>query len=691
MKLRLFKLSYFLFLLFLFHSITGFASEPYCQNLGFEMGNFTNWTGYTWIYQTKPANSTPKTEGIVYGRHTIMSDKNAYDTNTGNQLKIIPDGFDYSAKLGNTDKGGQHQSLQYTLHVDSLNSLLIVKFAVVFLNPLSGHTKEEEPRFTITFFDSKGDTIPDCANYDVYSGDATIAGFQTYYPSGSSEPVVWRDWTTVGIDLLPYIGQDITVEFMAADCTHQGHYGYAYITAQCQAMEINVQYCASDVNATLIAPDGFMTYKWLDNGIEIGTDKYLTIQNPSEGKKYQCELTSETGCTVTLESTIQRYNPHAQFTSSFDCSTNTVLFQNNSTATNGTVNYLWDFGDGSSSTETNPSHTYNTFGPKTVKLIVKNPPSTCIDTMTEVIYTFERQKVRIEGDSLYCLGKTVTLYGKDAYSYQWSIGETTDSIQVGTSGTYWVVGFSKDGTCNSLPYYYNVNSYPDWVLDIQGNTNLCYGDTISLKATGAVSYVWDTGEKTDEIKINKEGTYTVTGTNENGCIKQKSIIVTKIELPKKDFSLSRDKINLRNNTVNAYISPELNVSYVWDFGDGTQLTGANVSHQYSIDYSNWRFPITLTATNEYGCVSDTTKYVDVLFFIPNVFTPNGDGVNDIFMPNVKLSIYDRNGILMYEGTEGWDGNYKGQKADNDTYFYYLKYNDYNGEEKIAKGYIMLKR
>lgn len=655
------------------------------------MGNFTNWTGYTWIYQTKPVNSTPKVEGIVSGRQTIMSDINAYDANTGNQLKIIPAGFEHCAKLGNTNKGGQHQSLQYTLHVDSLNTLLIVKFAVVFLNPLDGHTKEEEPRFTITFFDSKGDTIPDCSNYDVYSGDATIAGFQTYYPSGSSEPVVWRDWTTTGLDLQKYIGQDITVEFMSADCTHQGHYGYAYVAAKCQPMRIGVEYCTSDVYATLVAPDGFLSYKWTKGSTKVGTQQTLTIQSPNEGDQYQCELTSETGCTVILESTVEKYNPKSIFTSNFDCSTNTVSFQNQSSVTSGSIEYGWDFGDGTISDESNPIHTYNTFGEKKVKLTVKNPPSTCTDTMTQVIYTFERQKVRIEGNSSYCLGEKTTLYGRDAYSYQWSTGETTDSIKVGTPGTYWVVGYSQDRSCNSEPYYYNVSPYPDWTLSIDGNNYFCDGDNTILKAEGAQLYLWNTGETSDQIKVSKEGTYTVTGTNENGCKKQSSFTITKIALPKVDFKLSKTEINLKSSTITTSITPESNTTYVWDFGDGTQFTGASASHQYSIDYSQWQFPVTLTATNNYGCVNDTTQTVDVTFFVPNVFTPNNDGVNDVFMSDVKLEIYNRDGVLMYKGENGWDGNYKGQKADNDTYFYYLIYKNGNSEEKSLKGYVILKR
>ncbi|HET7733513.1 MAG TPA: hypothetical protein VFK73_06710, partial [Paludibacter sp.] len=93
-------------------SASAYAAQPYCQNLGFELGNFTNWVGYTWVYRTDyPVYSTPKKEGIVYGRHTIMTDTLAYDSNTGNKLKKIPAGSRYSARLGDAFTGGLDESL----------------------------------------------------------------------------------------------------------------------------------------------------------------------------------------------------------------------------------------------------------------------------------------------------------------------------------------------------------------------------------------------------------------------------------------------------------------------------------------------------------------------------------------------------------------------------------------------------
>jgi hypothetical protein len=79
------------------------AQSYYCKNLSFELGNFTNWVGYTWRYSVAPdatwINTNPA-PGLVSRRQTIMSDTSAYDANTGYALKKIPKGYKYSARLG---------------------------------------------------------------------------------------------------------------------------------------------------------------------------------------------------------------------------------------------------------------------------------------------------------------------------------------------------------------------------------------------------------------------------------------------------------------------------------------------------------------------------------------------------------------------------------------------------------------
>lgn len=671
-----------------------YATEPYCQNLGFESGNFTNWVGYTWIYRTDyPTYSTPKQEGIVSGRQTIMTDTTAYDANTGNKLRKIPKGSRYSARLGDAVIGGLEESLSYTLTVDSTNALLIWRFAVVLQNPLSGHLKYEEPRFKVSLIDQHGDTIPDCANYDVYASDATINGFQTYYKSNNN-PIFWRDWTAVGANLLPYLGQTVTIEFMAADCTHQNHFGYAYFVAECHPMYIAMQYCSGDTKAKLIAPEGFEKYVWKDSAnVTVGSTRALEVADPKEGSKYNCLLTSATGCTVSLSSKIQRYEPNADFKYELvDCNnlSNTMRFTNIYPAVNGTLEYNWDFGGGKTSTEKNPVFTFNSSGLHDVTLVVSNPPSTCSDSITKRVETFYPPLVGIKGDSLYCAGKTTTLKAYGAYRYEWSNGSTADSIQVGNDTTVWMIGYSSAG-CYTEKKYFKVRQAPDWNFSSDGKLIFCSGGSTTLTAAGAMSYRWNTGVKTDTIRVITPGTYTVTGVNSLGCEKVISINVVEDPLPNVDFSLSTPEVDSRRNKLTCTVPFVDGILYEWTMGDGNSKSGPEITHAYDVSNNLYDYTITLTATNGNGCVNSLSKTVDIVPFIPNVFTPNGDGVNDVFVPGMTLQVYDRYGLKLCDGNDGWDGTFNGKKMDNDTYFYHIIYTDKHQQTQIMKGCVTLMR
>jgi gliding motility-associated-like protein len=685
-----------LLVLFITFCIPSFGGDSNCTNLGFELGNFTNWVGQTWLYSTEvPSINTSKSTGIVSRRQTIISNTSAYDANTGSALKEVPSGYSYSAKLGDVTKTTDsnprcwEQSLRYTMTVDSSNALLIMKFACV-LEYASDHTALMEPRFKVTLYDSTGTKISDCANYDVYSSSGTVKGFQTYTPSGSSNPVKWRDWTTVGANLLPYLGQTITIEFMSADCTGRFHFGYAYFVAGCQSMSITVKYCSSDIVATLTAPEGFESYSWTNSsGTVVGSAQTLQLTSPAEGAVYTCSMTSATGCTVSLQATVVKYTPKAGFSYALDCNTGTVQFTNTSTTNHGTLGYEWDFGDGSSSSEKNPTHTYTTSGKTyTVKLKITDSPSSCTDSTTTTVESFAKTLVGISGDSVYCPNDSITLKAYGAASYKWSTGSTADSITVSTAGKYWLIGYSTNG-CISDTIYKTISQAPGWSLTSGGDSTFCQGLSSVLSVSGASSYLWNTGATTNTITVTTSGTYTVTGTSIYGCPLSKTFHITVYPLPNADFTLSTTTINTKHHEVTGSIAAESNVDYLWDLGDSTTATGTNFSHTYAISNSVLAYIVSLTATNQYGCSTVTTQTIDMVPFIPNVFSPNNDGVNDLFMPDLNLQIFDRNGLLLYKGSSGWDGTYNGKKVNPDTYFYLIKYTNSKNEVQTKKGYITL--
>jgi gliding motility-associated-like protein len=162
-------------------------------------------------------------------------------------------------------------------------------------------------------------------------------------------------------------------------------------------------------------------------------------------------------------------------------------------------------------------------------------------------------------------------------------------------------------------------------------------------------------------------------------------------LPKVDFSFLPDALDSRHNTLSCSITAQEEVKYAWNMGDGTRETGLTIQHAYNISNSILQYLITLTAKTIYGCKDSSFKAVDVVPFIPNVFSPDGDGINDIFMSGFEMEIVDRNGLQLYKGNTGWDGRHNGQPADPDTYFYLIYYKDSNQKIHTRKGYVTLVR
>ena len=668
-----------------------------CTNLSFELGNFTNWTGYNWVYSTEvPSANTSKVQVTLptARRQVIMTDTTAYDANTGNALRKIPPGYKYSARLGDAitsaDLGNfrdWEQSLKYTMTIDSTNALLVMKFALV-LQYASDHTALMEPRFKLTLLDEKGNTIPDCANYDVYSTNTTVKGFNSYTPAGAKDPIKWRDWTTVGANLLPYLGQTITLEFMAADCTGRFHYGYAYFVAECRPLNIVLSYCAGDSIAKLTAPVGFEKYYWKNSsGTVLDSTQILKVINPTEGAVYSCSMTSATSCTVTLQSTINRYLITNDFSSTMiDCKSNFVQFTNSSTTNRGTLAYNWDFGEGGTSTDKNPQYKFATSGMHQVTLKLANAPSSCTSTLTKTIESFSPPLVGIKGDSTYCPGESISLKAYGAFRYIWSTHSSADSVIIGSpGGKIWMLGYSSTG-CVSDTIDRKVVEEPDWQFISNSDTTLCIGTSSVLAVTGAVKYFWNTKETTNSITVKIPGTYSVTGNNARGCKKTIAVKVIEYPFPNSNFSFSPDQLDARHNTLTCKIPAQTDVQYTWDMGDGSSTgSGPTYLHTYTFSNSVLEYLVKLTAKSKYDCEISTSKTVDVVPFIPNVFSPNGDGINDIFVPALNLRVYDRYGLLLYTGTEGWNGAYNGRTVDPDTYFYIVTYTDKAQQVMTLKG------
>jgi len=363
--------------------------------------------------------------------------------------------------------------------------------------------------------------------------------------------------------------------------------------------------------------------------------------------------------------------------------------------------YLWNPGGGSNSYITGLT-------PGNYVLIVTDANG-CKDTNKVIIKLDSALTITIAGRDSVCKGQSVTLTVSGGTTYLWSTGSTSTSIVVTpvTNTQVWVKGTT--GVCtDSIPY--RVDIYRPLLASMPLKDSICPGTSVELKVNveggkPAYTYSWNNG-----ITNNGPGPITVSPTTttlykvhvSDGCSynASDSILVkvlakgTAAFLPSPDTVEGGHTITFTNNSKNT-------TYYFWSFGDGGSSTEPDPTHKY---LNPGTYTVTLVAYDSDGCPD--TALIDVVVtpevYIPNVFTPNGDGVNDVFYFIVQeaqcfhANIYNRWGVLIYQlnsSEDGWPGTVQQTKlpASDGTYYYILHYCDYKNVTHDLDGFITLIR
>jgi gliding motility-associated-like protein len=233
---------------------------------------------------------------------------------------------------------------------------------------------------------------------------------------------------------------------------------------------------------------------------------------------------------------------------------------------------------------------------------------------------------------------------------------------------------------------------------ISGNPSFCSGDSTKLTASGGTSYSWNSGATTPSIEVSQPGTYTVTATNTCGSSTAQLTVVqntvTASFISDSITGRAALTVNFTNNSIGG-------TTYSWSFGDGSSSALQNPTHIFT---AGGTYTVLLTVTNGNGCVSTQSETIVVTNLIssikvPNVFTPNGDGSNDVFLissqgiTQMDVKIYDRWGVQLADlsdPAQNWDGRTKtGTVVVNGTYYYVLSAKGQDGQSYNLKGFFML--
>ena len=316
------------------------------------------------------------------------------------------------------------------------------------------------------------------------------------------------------------------------------------------------------------AGSGYSSYQWSPTG------NNQTITTGTAGN-YSVVVTDANGCTGSASTSLTvntaSANITAQGPTTFCQGDNVVLTANSGSA------YMWSTGDQSQSITVSTTGTYSV-------TVTATNGCTAVSAPISTIESIPVANATALGSTILCPGDNVIISANTGSSYQWSNGDTTQSITASQAGNYLVTVTNSVGcvaVSNTITVF---QSQPTASITAQGPTTFCIGDSVILEANLGNSYLWNTGAVTRSITVMTAGTYTVTVTNTDNC--------TATSSPE----------NVTVNTAVANITPQgpttfcpggdvvlqanSGQSYMWSTGDLTQSITVSSAGTYTVTVVN---------------------------------------------------------------------------------------------------------
>ena len=298
----------------------------------------------------------------------------------------------------------------------------------------------------------------------------------------------------------------------------------------------------------------------------------------------------------------------------------------------------------------------------------------CSSYLTAQVTGRKNPKVKIRGAEIpVCDRDTATLTADvdNDVRYKWNTGDTTKNILCPKSGVFMLYGVSRFDCYSSDTANLILNDIP--AMETSKNLGFCPGKSTDVTVSGAQSYLWSNGSTSDHAEFNAAGSEFVIGTDKYGCHKRINFNIYQFHVPEIMIMASPSTFERTHPVVNFDVTSNDtldNCMFKWTLGDGNTEEAQSFAYTYDITNQR-RFFIGLLMTTTDGCEKSVQTSVACDLDIPNTITPNGDGINDVFMKGCKVEIYDRHGVTIHKGDNGWDGRLKDGRVVADTYFYVL--------------------
>ncbi len=406
---------------------------------------------------------------------------------------------------------------------------------------------------------------------------------------------------------------------------------------------------------------------------------------------------------------------------SIACANATVNFKaNNSTKDTSVLQWNWKFNNGSLGSGQSVNTSYKTGGNYVVTLIASTPAG-CSDTTTQKIKINSPPVVKAGSDTSVCQGGIYQLNATGALKYAWQgaglscTNCQSPNITVDSFATYVVTGMDEIGCKGSDSV--SVKAIAPSPITVSGGDTLCIGEKTQFLASGASRYQWFPSTYLDNDKAANPTftaaadtaiTYKVIGYAEHNCFADTGFVFVKT-YPVPHMNFQANDITLPVGSSVRLISNSSADITQWQWTPPQGLDNAGAANPVASPKQTITY--TCIASNGGGCVARDQVTVNVVckntnVFIPNTFSPNGDGMNDLFYArgtglfNIKsFRIFNRWGQLIFErynvtpntASSGWDGTYNGNAMQSDVYVYMMEVVCENGSIIPVKGNVTLLR
>lgn len=478
----------------------------------------------------------------------------------------------------------------------------------------------------------------------------------------------------------------------------------------CETGTLNLQGSGAGTSFAWTGPSGFSS----------------SLQNPSinvvpasASGVYSLVVTNSFSCTSsTTVNVVINPLPIVTFGGSTVCIGGTA-----SLTAGGGVSYNWTGPNGFSSTLQNPIITNVTAASIGSYPVIIGGANGCTVMATALIGAHPVPTPTASNTGPVCLGEKVNFNGIGGFIYTWTgpnnfVASTQTAVianadNTAYSGTYTLGVIDSMGCQGFSTTYLLVHDLPKMNIGspvTSGCIPFCSSFSVDASSPSSiVSATWSTNGTAGvpgfnySNCFNTDGRYIVTAgfTDNFGCKNTTTLQVNAYPIPVADFNFGPGKPVEENEIYfsDGSVGPGIN-KWSWFFNSNTQTS--TLQHPSYIFQQPGGYAVTLIVQNQWGCKDTITKPVlvgeDYSLFVPDAFSPNGDGVNDIFQPKghgivqYSLQVFDRWGEKLFSTTDfptGWDGSFKGQPCKSDSYVWKIVVYNVFGKSKEYVGHVTL--